>query len=416
MKNTPLHNPDRHMIDLRQILSQGRKRVGILIGAGAPTAIRVNENNEIVADNGDPLIPDVAGLTEAVVSALDETDQKIIRTLQSETADIVNVESILTRARRLSEAIAASTVHGLDGPAYGNLAQRICDAIGDAVNSRLPASSNPYSELVSWIAGTHREHSVELFTPNYDLLMEEAFERARVPYFDGFTGSHMPFFDSASVSSDVLPARWALLWKLHGSLGWKISGDSVVRTGRRDTTELIYPEYLKYDQVGRLPYSALFERLRSFLMSPDTLLICSGFSFRDFHIRAVLDEALAANAHTALLAFQYGMLTEESPAADLAFSRPNMSVYASDGAIVNGVQGSWQPEPIQTPEWAHIRQTFWNHTAQHEQEQFLLGDFAKLAQFLALTQAQQISSSLPAELQGGEQVGERARHPGTTRA
>ena len=51
-----IHNPDRFMIDLRQILSQGRKRIGILIGAGAPTAIQVDEDNRLV-DCGAPLIP-----------------------------------------------------------------------------------------------------------------------------------------------------------------------------------------------------------------------------------------------------------------------------------------------------------------------------------------------------------------------
>ena len=63
------------MADLRQILSQGRKRIGILVGAGAPTAIRVDDDNRIVEDGGRPLIPDVAGLTDAVVSALPEGDR-----------------------------------------------------------------------------------------------------------------------------------------------------------------------------------------------------------------------------------------------------------------------------------------------------------------------------------------------------
>jgi hypothetical protein len=37
-----VHNPDRFMADLRQILSQGRKRIGILIGAGGPLSVRVD--------------------------------------------------------------------------------------------------------------------------------------------------------------------------------------------------------------------------------------------------------------------------------------------------------------------------------------------------------------------------------------
>ena len=394
MRITSLHNPDRYMADLRQVLSQGRKRIGILIGAGAPMSMRVDETGQAVEEGGSPLVPGVAGLTEAVVRALVAADREIIDILKAEIADgPVNIEIILTQVRKLAQAIGSSTVHGRDGRAYHELGRRICKAIGNVVSSSLPESiDNPYSRLVSWISGTQREYSVEIFTPNYDLLVEEAFERSRVAYFDGFTGSHRPFFDPASVSSDELPARWSRLWKLHGSLGWKVLGNTVIRTGQREATELIYPDHLKYDQVTRLPYSALFERLRQFLTTPDTLFICSGFSFLDRHICAVLDEALAANAHTALLAFQFRLLEEEVAAMQLGSSRPNMSVYAQDAAIINGVAGRWQPGHSPNEEWEEIRRTFWRGASHGQPAEFLLGDFARLAQFLALTRAEQIAT------------------------
>ena len=310
------------MADLRQILSQGRKRIGLLIGAGAPTAIWVDGDGRIVEDGGDPLVPDVAGLTDAVVSSLTEDDQAIIEILKSELTGLVNVETILTQVRKLAQAIGSANVHGLDANGYDEMAQRICEKIGTFVNATLPQAPNPYSEVASWISGTRRLHSIEIFTPNYDLLIEEALERAHAPYFDGFSGSYRPFFDAASVSTDVLPPRWTRLWKLHGSLGWEISGDTVVRTGSRSATQLIYPDHLKYDQVTRQPYSALFERLRSFLTRPDTLLLCAGFSFLDAHICAVLEEAMTANAHSAIFAFQYKLLAKEEAVGSMARSRP----------------------------------------------------------------------------------------------
>ena len=357
-------------------------------------AIRLDTDGKIV-EGGDPLIPDVAGLTEAVLGGIPAQDRKIVRTIQArikETRGLDNIETILTQIRRLAQAIDTSTVNGLNGEQYDRLAGLICEQIGKNVRVSLPPYPNAYSELVSWIAGTFREHSVEIFTPNYDLLMEEAFERSRVPYFDGFSGSHRPFFDPASVSSDELPARWSRLWKLHGSLGWAMSDNTVVRTGRREATELIYPDHLKYDQVRRLPYSALFERLRQFLTTPDTLLICSGFSFLDAHICAVLDEALAANAHTAILAFQYRVLSEERAAAGIAYSRPNLSVYARDGAIISGVAGAWRSEPPANEELRDIRHIFWSPPTEGVPGMFMLGDFAKLAKFLALTQARELES------------------------
>jgi hypothetical protein len=110
----------------------------------------------------------------------------------------------------------------------------------------------------------------------------------------------------------------------------------------RDATQLVYPDHLKYDLTQKQPYSSLFERLKRFLLTPDTLLMATGFSFRDAHICAVLDEALAMNANTSVFAFQYQSLDAETPACRLAYDRPNLSVYASDGAVINGVRGDWR--------------------------------------------------------------------------
>lgn len=205
----------------------------------------------------------------------------------------------------------------------------------------------------------------------------------------------MPFFDPVSISTDQLPARWSRLWKLHGSLGWDVIGETVVRTGQRNATKLIYPDHLKYDEVTRLPYSALFERLREFLTTPDSLLICSGFSFCDAHICAVLDEALVANSNTAIFAFQYHALDQERLATRLAVNRPNLSIYGRDGAVISGIPGKWQPGQLPNEEWKEIRQTFWQSASKDASAEFLLGDFAKLARFFALAQAQQMASPVP---------------------
>lgn len=394
MDEMTLHNPDRYMADLRQILSQGRKRVGLLLGAGAPVSVRINDDGNLDNESGEPLIPDVTRLTNSVVDSLDTADKTVINTILPELGENPNIETILTRVRQLSQAIGSAEVHGLNGEGYKNVAERICKKIGDIVAKELPKGVNPYTELISWIGGTQRDYPVEIFTPNYDLLLEEAFERAQLPYFDGFSGAHRPFFDPASISEDFLPARWSRVWKIHGSLGWEVTEDSIVRTGSRQATQLIYPEHLKYDQISRQPYSALFERLREFLTTPDSLLLCTGFSFFDAHITAVLDEALAANTHTAILAFQYRALAEEKSAVQLALRRPNLSVYARDAAVIHGVSGKWQPGQPPSDEWQQIRRTFWKSPTTEQEGEFLLGDFAKLARFFALAQVSELKPNI----------------------
>lgn len=379
------HGPDRFMRDLRQVLSQGRKRIGLLIGAGGPMSLGQRDK---------PLIPGIRELTTDVVQSLNNEEKATIQAIQADLGEEPTIEDILTRIRQLSLAIGVEKVRGLDSSGYAHLAENVCKCIRTIVNKELPNTENPYSKLVSWISGTNRDNAIEIFTPNYDMLFEQALERAKLPYFDGFTGAHKPFFDPPSIEADTLPSRWTRVWKIHGSLGWELDNDTIIRTGKPSSSMLVYPDHLKYDQISRQPYSALFERFRRFLMTPDSLLICAGFSFSDAQITSVIDESLSANFHTAILAFQFGKLANSPRAVELALRRPNLSVYARDAAVIFGVEGNWVPENVDDPEWLEIRKTFWGKEAAKDEDGFLLGDFGCLTQFLALTRATTVTSSL----------------------
>jgi hypothetical protein len=390
------HNPDRFMSDLRQVLSQGRKRIGLLVGAGAPMAIHVNAQGEL-DPKGKSLMPGVEDLTELATANVVGNQRKAVDAIRQELGAGANIESILSRVRLLHQALGGVQVHGLDGDGFKALADEICARIGQVVGVDLPKQRNAYSELVAWIGGAVRTRAIEVFTTNYDLLFEEAFERARLPYFDGFSGGSAPFFDPVTVASDDLPPRWARLWKLHGSLGWGVEGGMVVRGKGKGAAGLVYPDHLKYDLTQKQPYSALFERLKNFLLTPDSLLLAVGFSFRDAHICAVLDESLAMNANSAVLAFQYQGLEKEGPAVKLAGDRPNLSVYASDGAVIGGVSGKWMPGELPR-NWENIRKSFWGPRWQDQSPVFLLGDFVAFARFCALAQATDLANTaLPAD-------------------
>jgi SIR2-like domain len=376
-----VHNPDRFMADLRQILSQGRKRIGVLIGAGAPLSVLVDENGKI-ASNGDALIPGVDALTDRAMAKLTGTAATAATAIRASLPEGGNIETILSKVRLLQTALGDTPMHGLDGEGYATLGSSICEAIGEIVGASLPDDRTPYHELVSWVSGTQRNHPIEIFTTNYDLLIETAFERAKAPYFDGFTGGHAPFFDPVTVAGNDLPARWSRIWKLHGSLGWKIDNGVVVRSGGSDCSELVYPDHLKYDLTQKQPYAALFERLKRFLLTPDTILLTTGFSFRDAHICAVVGEALAMNANATVIAFQYQPLADEEPARKLAFEHPNLSVYASDAAVIGGVSGPWRPGDL-PKNWSEIRSSFWGPRGGGQA--FLLGDFASFCRFCALS-------------------------------
>lgn len=391
-----VHNPDRYMADLRQILAQGRKRIGVLLGAGAPVAIRIDPATKQLKADGEPLIPAITGLTEQVIKNLGAPEQKIVADISKELGESPNIEMILSKIRSLAAVIGDNKVYGQDGEGFVKLGRAICSEIGQIVGAKLPAESNSYTELVAWIGGVDRKHAIEIFTPNYDLLQEEALERAKIPYFDGFSGAHEPFFDPSTISNDDLPARWVRLWKLHGSLGWVMSeNDELVRKGDRSASELIYPDHLKYDQIQKQPYTAFFDRLTKFLSTPDTLLVTCGFSYFDSHISAVIDEALAANPSASVFAFQYDNLQKEIYSSKLAKKRPNMSVYASDGAVINCIPAAWKTGDLPSPDWAVIRASYWSERIEGEGHCFVLGDFTDFSRFFALAQAEQVFT-LPA--------------------
>lgn len=376
-----VHNPDRFMADLRQILSQGRKRIGVLIGAGGPLSVRVDAQGKL-DPTGQPLIPGVNVLTDQALANLTGTEAAAAAAIRNSLPDGGNIETILSKIRLLQTALGETQMHGLDGAGYAGLGKSICAAIGEIVGATLPEGRTPYHELVSWVSGTQRAHPVEIFTTNYDLLIESAFEQAKAPYFDGFSGGHAPFFDPVTVAGNDLPPRWSRVWKLHGSLGWKSDNGTVVRSGGTDCTELVYPDHLKYDLTQKQPYAALFERLKQFLLTPDTVLLTTGFSFRDAHICAVLGEALAMNANAAVIALQFQTLAEEEPARKLAFEHPNLSVYASDAAVIGGIPGQWRLGDL-PKNWGDIRSSFWGKRGSGDG--FLLGDFASFSRFCALS-------------------------------
>lgn len=369
--NESIHNPDQYMFGFRQIITNGKKKIGILLGAGAPVSINIGK------DKWEPLIPNIVGLTQAIKSDLSKEDLIVFEAIESSIQG-QNFEKVLSKIRALADVIGSSTVHGYDSIKYTTLTENICNSIKTVVDRELPPSPTPYCELVSWINGINRKHGVEVFTTNYDLLLEQSLERVKTPYFDGFSGSRNAFFDPSSISRNDLPPRWVRLWKLHGSIGWEISSNNdVIRIPHSKHTSMVYPSHIKYDQTQAAPFSSLFERFKNFLLEPDTLLIASGFSFADAHITSKIIESLMANPSAALFAFQFNKLSDESFAREIAMKCPNVSIFCRDGAIINGVEGKWRTGILPAKNWQTIRDEYFKN------ENFLLGDFKILTRFLA---------------------------------
>src|SRR6185369_1642870 len=132
-----VHNPDRYMGDLRQILAQGRKRIGVLLGAGGPASILVDASGKL-SENGEPLIPTTDRLTKTVVENLSATDSSVVSEVSKDLGPNPNVEMILSRVRSLGEVVGSESIYEYDRSNFVDLAKRICDSIGKVVQPSLP--------------------------------------------------------------------------------------------------------------------------------------------------------------------------------------------------------------------------------------------------------------------------------------
>lgn len=348
------HDPVRQISFIQQALSQNRKPIGFFLGAGCPLSVRVNQREEDGKTATDPLIWDVAGLTKVIAKALSSGDHekpnswdKIVQIVKEDGDDSGNIELLLSRIRVFASVAGSGNVRGLTQAELSELDAEVCKVISQEVTRSLPTKDTPYHNLAIWSRSIRRERPVHLFTTNYDLLMEQALEESSAPYFDGFIGARKAFFDLGAVEDEgLLPPRWTRLWKIHGSLNWRLENEiDVVRTDEKTDKQsyLIYPSHLKYDQSRKMPYLAMLDRLKAFLLAPSSLLFICGYSFADEHINDVICRSLEANPTAHVFACVFGELESHNYklARQCALSTPNLSLLGFDKAIIGRTLGGW---------------------------------------------------------------------------
>lgn len=381
------HDPIKHIKFLRQTLSQDKKPLGYFISAGCPLAVNLPKEEW-------PLIADVAGLTKYIKKELGSKGgdknlfDKLIDEVGLSNKNINNVEDILSFIRGLKDVSIGNNVRGFSEQNLKELEEAICAKIVSKLDVSLPDKDTPYHKLAHWIS-IDREKPIEVFTTNYDLLIEQAFEDLSIPYFDGFVGSRQSFFDLRAVEDNLIPKHWTRLWKIHGSINWFQKENKEVfrssRTSEINASHLIYPSHLKYEQSRKMPYLAMIDQLNKFIRQPNSLLIISGYSFNDQHLNDTIISALRANPSSMVIAMLWGTLTYEESgtiverypeAIKRALFRNNLAIWSYDEAVIGTIRGSWKINgTLETED--NLAECF------DIKENYLkLGDFSKLGDFL----------------------------------
>lgn len=356
--NVSTHDPKQVIEDVRNHLAVHDRRLLFLFGAGTSSAVNIAPAPSVGEKRAhEPLIPGIEGLTRicgAAVSGLGEIQSGAWMTLakQCEQAGCpANVENMLSKVRLKIDAIGeGESLVGLDRNQLCEIEGTICTTIAKTVNppvAKIPRWT-PHNDFAAWVKKVSRTAPLEIFTTNYDILFERAFEAARVPVFDGFVGTHNPFFYPECFDDDgLLPtSKWIRLWKLHGSVNWCLedgaSGKRIIRSQPSVSGELILPSQRKYDESRKQPYVAYMDRMSRLLNMDHALLITCGYSFGDEHINAILYGALDNRSTANIIALQFQGLEKNDKLVDAAVRRSNLTVICTNGGVISGIRGLWQ--------------------------------------------------------------------------
>lgn len=375
----------REIKELKNQLSYS-KRFGFFFGAGTSCALGV---------------PNIATLTTQVETALENSEKKQFIDIKEDLVSThpdktINIEDILNQVRQIRSITGEredKSYLGITGKAATALDDSICKKIYSIIDKyESKADLANTKKFLAWLNMQNKDFTKELFTTNYDLIIEKSLEEIRVPYFDGFVGSYEPFFWQESIEKFVdksdLTQNWLRLWKIHGSLNWfwkesKNSGaHSIVRGSKISEIDtisnelVIYPSKEKYDSSKKQPFVAYFDRLKSTLLNGELLFIFSGYSFSDQHINEIIFNSLRQNNRLFVVVFFFNDqevldLYEESS------SYLNLTAFGPTKAVINGTLGDleYNNEDLQSHENSNL---YWD-TGKNK---LILGDFNQLSNFL----------------------------------
>lgn len=177
--------------------------------------------------------------------------------------------------------------------------------------------------LMSFAGRTGVRDRLNIFTTNYDRLIEAGAELAGLHLLDRFLGKLMPIFRSSRLDLDMHynppgirgEPRYlegvARYTKLHGSVDWVQTGKDIRRiglpfgatsvepylqapglSGATAHELMIYPNAAKDRETADYPYVELFRDLAAAVCRPNSTLVTYGYSFGDEHINRVIRDML----------------------------------------------------------------------------------------------------------------------------
>lgn len=307
------------------------EHLSLLVGSGLTTAIQYAACGK--SDNGMEADSSFSVFNDFIEKAANESAERTGRK-KANTEDQIRIVNELIAGLRIVK----------DSTDFSDLSSKL-DSLCSELNAKLECFTDNISAIESSIAAADPEKRaaafnklvmfimsfasrtgtrdrLNIFTTNYDRLIEAGADVAGLRLIDRFVGALSPVFRSSRMDVDMHynppgirgEPRYlegvARFTKLHGSLDWINVGDDIRRIGlpfgaktlkpflevaglSEDYSSLmIYPNSAKDRETAEYPYVELFRDFAAALCRPNSTLVTYGYSFGDDHINRVIRDML----------------------------------------------------------------------------------------------------------------------------
>lgn len=307
------------------------EHLSLLVGSGLTTAIQIeacgSANNGMGKDSGFTVFSDEIkkaakdsaekmGRKEANIEDQIRVANEVIKglTVLKDSSDIPDITSKLDALCSDLEMVIEEFTN--------NISVIEASIAGAELKKREAAFNKLVLFLMSFASRTGTRDRLNIFTTNYDRLIEAGADVAGLRLIDRFVGALSPVFRSSRMDVDMHynppgirgEPRYlegvARFTKLHGSLDWINIGEDIRRIGLPfgaksikpflETAEIdanysslmIYPNSAKDRETAEYPYVELFRDFAAALCRPNSTLVTYGYSFGDDHINRVIRDML----------------------------------------------------------------------------------------------------------------------------
>ncbi len=208
--------------------------------------------------------------------------------------------------------------------------QSILKAFSDGDEPSPNARNLLVSFLLSFASRAASRERLNLFTTNYDRLIEYGCDLAGLWVVDRFVGALTPIFRASRLNIDLHYNPPGIrgeprylegvirLFKLHGSIDWRLKRKDIRRYGitfgassnhpdipnEPLDSVMIYPNAAKDMETAEYPYAELFRDFVAAICRPNSVLVTYGYGFGDAHINRVVRNMLTIpSTHLVIISY-----------------------------------------------------------------------------------------------------------------